>query len=149
MARKKTSKDDAGGGERNLPEKKYSPEYEANKFKPGQSGNPAGRKKGEKTLRTILKEIMQVETLVEIDGKMMKKPFNEAIMFTLLQKAKAGNLQAIQFIFEKIEPTKGGPGVQVNINNGEKPEVFEIGGRKISFGQVEEAEEVEEEDENE
>lgn len=35
--------DDETGAEQG---KKFSPEFEANKFKPGQSGNPAGRPKG-------------------------------------------------------------------------------------------------------
>ena len=68
-------------------------------FEPGQSGNPSGRPVGSKNMSTILKELLDEE--VELDGK--KIPFRDAIVKKLIKKANAGNLKAIQEIFDRTE----------------------------------------------
>lgn len=68
-------------------------------FKPGESGNPAGRPKGTKNMSTILKEMLELE--IEVDG--VKITQKDAIIKKLIQKSTAGELSAIQEIFDRTE----------------------------------------------
>lgn len=62
-------------------------------FKPGQSGNPAGRPKG--------KSIAAVISLArEQEGVM------ESIAQTLITHAKRGNMSALKIILDRTEPTQ-------------------------------------------
>jgi len=59
-------------------------------FKPGQSGNPAGRKKGTKSLKTILKELLAAqdpggEWSNPIAKKLLQKAFNEGDFRSLVE----------------------------------------------------------------
>lgn len=72
---------------------------EEHKFQPGESGNPEGRPKGSRNMSTILKELLDEDVDVEGD----KMPFRNAIVKKLIKKANAGNLRAIQEIFDRTE----------------------------------------------
>lgn len=100
------------------------PNEEKGQFKPGQSGNPAGKPKGTKHLSTILKAMLNEE--VEIDGKMIK--FDQALIKRLLKKATEGDIKAIQEVFDRTEgkakqeidqTVTGSWDVTLNINGGE------------------------------
>jgi hypothetical protein len=82
-----------------MPNPNPIPPPEESRFKPGESGNPAGRAAGSKNMSTILKELLDEE--IEIDGE--KIPFKSAIVKKLVRKANAGNLKAIQEIFDRTE----------------------------------------------
>lgn len=75
------------------------PNEELNQFKPGQSGNPEGRPKGTKNLSTVLREMLELE--IEVDG--VKITQKDAIIKKLIQKSTAGELGAIQEIFDRTE----------------------------------------------
>lgn len=68
-------------------------------FKPGESGNPAGRPKGTKNMSTILREMLELD--IEVDG--VKITQKDAIIKKLIQKSTAGELGAIQEIFDRTE----------------------------------------------
>ena len=72
-------------------------------FKKGQSGNPNGRPKGSRNLTTILREMLEEEIEVNVDGVKTKKQFQEVIVRKLLQKANEGNLKAIEQILDRME----------------------------------------------
>lgn len=76
---------------------------EEHKFKPGQSGNPNGRPKGARSLSTILREMLEEEIDVNIDGVKSRKQFQEVIIRKLLKKANDGDMRAIEHIFDRIE----------------------------------------------
>jgi hypothetical protein len=62
-------------------------------WKPGQSGNPAGRKKKQKTMSTILREYMECKLDFKdpYTGKTGKKKTSEIIILKLIQKAIVSN----------------------------------------------------------
>lgn len=73
------------------------------KFKPGQSGNPNGRPKGARSLSTILREMLEEEIDVNIDGVKSRKQFQEVIIRKLLKKANDGDIRAIVEVFDRVE----------------------------------------------
>lgn len=90
------------------------------KMKPGETLNPAGRPKGSRNLSTILKEMLDEEIEVNIDGIKSRKQFKEVIIRKLLKKANEGDLRAIQEIFDRVEGKA-------------KQEIEQSGGIKIQF----------------
>ena len=60
-------------------------------FKPGQSGNPRGRPKGSKNIRTYVHELLGAKILVKEDGKTRKIPRAEAIAIQFVNLAAKGD----------------------------------------------------------
>lgn len=120
-------------------------------FKPGQSGNPNGRPAGGKNLKTLLKEAMDIEVdWKSEDGSTTRMTAGNVMIMHVLNKAisNEGDVNLILQIMQILDPGKTGPGVQINVGNSGKDEpveCFEIGGRKLYFGRVPDAEIVEEE----
>lgn len=88
----------------------------AHQFKPGQSGNPAGMKKGTKHRSTILSQYLGA-TFKDPAGRTMPQPFGiegppctveEAIDVALVVEAVQGNVAAIREIKDTIhgKPTQ-------------------------------------------
>ncbi len=77
---------------------------EPHKWKKGQSGNPAGRKPG-KNLRTVLREMLEEEIEVKIEGQpdKVKKVFSEVILRRLIKAANDGEGWAIKEIFDRVD----------------------------------------------
>lgn len=79
------------------------------KFKPGESGNPAGRPKGSRNLSTILREMLEEEIEVTTESGKEKKKLQDVMIRRLLKAAtKSGDLKptelkAIQEIFDRVE----------------------------------------------
>jgi len=69
------------------PEQDFSPEFLAAQFKPGQSGNPGGRKKGAHSMKTTMERILAEEARTT-DGRVMPK------MEALCRKILSGSLRA-------------------------------------------------------
>lgn len=79
-------------------------------WKPGQSGNPAGKPKGSLSRSTLLKKYLDV-TFKSDDGKVKNQPFgiegdpltvHETIALALIKKAMAGNIDAIREIQDSV-----------------------------------------------
>jgi hypothetical protein len=68
------------------------------KWKPGESGNPAGRPKGSLSLTDILRRQLQ-ETLQ--DGSKLEKA--EALVAKLIAVASGGDMQAMKLILDRLE----------------------------------------------
>lgn len=73
------------------------------KFKPGQSGNPKGRPKGSKGLKTILKDALNKKIISRANGKEKKITTREGIIMRLIMKALDGDHNAIKLIMVKDE----------------------------------------------
>lgn len=67
-----------------------------NQFKPGQSGNPKGRKKLIKDFKTDLKEELEETLTVQVDGKLKPITKQRALIKKLLSKALSGELGALK-----------------------------------------------------
>lgn len=64
-------------------------------FRPGRSGNPEGRPKGSKNVRTILTEAARAPVSVTINGKTRKISKIEATAIQLANKAASGDRFAV------------------------------------------------------
>ena len=73
----------------------YKRPPKATQFKPGQSGNPSGRRRGSRNLRTDLVEILSGEVAaVSEDGQKRTLSRQEVLLLSLFDKAKQGNVGA-------------------------------------------------------
>ena len=71
--------------------------------KGGPSPNPAGKPKGTRSLSTILKEMLETEIDVTVEGVKTKKELRDVMIQSLIKKAAAGDLKAIEQIFDRVE----------------------------------------------
>ena len=72
----------------------------AKQFKPGQSGNPRGRKKGVKNVATIFNDALYRPVKTRTGGRVRTLPKIEAIVEVMLNKALAGDIAAVSKIIE-------------------------------------------------
>ncbi len=72
-------------------------------FKPGQSGNPNGRPKGARNLKTEIREVMQATVTVTQDGKRKKISTRKAVVLRLTEKALSGNVQATRVLIDLMK----------------------------------------------
>ena len=68
------------------------------RWKPGQSGNPLGRPKGSKNLRSAIEEILTGKITVTEGNKIRRVTRLEAVHLKQLSLALKGNLKAIQAV---------------------------------------------------
>lgn len=85
-------------------------------FKPGQSGNPKGRPKGSKELRTLLAEELEGKVEATVGGKRRKLSKREAIVKRLVDKALQGDHKALQTII-RMEAMAAGEGAGNDAGN--------------------------------
>ena len=57
------------------------------RFIPGQSGNPKGRKKKSRNLRTIVKQVLDEDIKIQVGGRVRRMPAIEALVRTTLAHA--------------------------------------------------------------
>jgi hypothetical protein len=77
-------------------------------FKPGNSGNPSGRPKGSRNLRTDLTQLMKKKIAVRENGKSRSISRQEAMLLRLYDKALHGDVKAATSIINmimKLDPT--------------------------------------------
>ena len=88
-------------------------------FRKGQSGNPRGRRKGQRNLAPVLREVLRQTVKVKRGGQTERMSKGEALIQMLLSKAHSGDARAIKAMLvltEKIaridtpEPKLAGPG---------------------------------------
>jgi len=86
--------------------RKYKPNYrkppKATRFKPGQSGNPKGRPKGVRNFETDLDEALRALVEVKTNGGVRRITMQKALLQTLAEKARDGELRAIQHLSSLI-----------------------------------------------
>jgi hypothetical protein len=87
---------------------RYRKPPEAHQFKPGKSGNPRGRPKGTRNLKTDLTRLLKRRISVREDGETRHISRQEAILLSLYSKAISGDVRATMSILTmlmKLEPT--------------------------------------------
>ena len=75
------------------------------RFKPGQSGNPAGRAKGSVSITARIKKLLEMELDVKdpVTTKPCKKTVSEIIGLRLAKEAMGGNIKAVKIILDRTE----------------------------------------------
>lgn len=63
---------------------------EDKRFKKGQSGNPSGRPKGARSMRTLLLELLDQQVTITIAGVARQVPLKEAVLTRLASQALTG-----------------------------------------------------------
>ena len=70
------------------------------RFKPGQCGNPKGRPKGSRNLKTDLAEELNTRVTIREGGRARKISAQQAAIKRLLAKALGGDLRALEKLFD-------------------------------------------------
>ena len=83
-------------------ERNYRKPPKASQFKPGQSGNPKGRPKGVRNFETDLDEALRALVEVKTNGGVRRITMQKALLQTLAEKARDGELRAIQHLTSLI-----------------------------------------------
>lgn len=71
-----------------------------NQFKKGQSGNPKGRPKGSKNLKTDVLHTLKISVPLTTNGKTKKISTQKAALLRLREKALRGDLRALEKFLE-------------------------------------------------
>jgi hypothetical protein len=92
-------------------------------WKPGQSGNPAGKPPGTRHLSTWIQEMMEDDQFTRklANGKTKKEMPVKAIVSTLITKALDGDMKAIDLL------AKYGYGTRLDLTTKEQPFSFSLG----------------------
>ncbi len=72
------------------------------RFKPGQSGNPKGRPKGRKNIRTIFEETLYKPVTITENGRKRKVPAIEALLLRLRNMSLEGDLRAFDKLLKQL-----------------------------------------------
>lgn len=78
-------------------------------WKPGQSGNPAGRKPGSKNVSTIVRELLEQDVAKGVLGgiplsksvKGKSTSYAQAIVLVMIQKALEGDVRAVRWLADR------------------------------------------------
>ena len=87
------------------------------RFKKGQSGNPKGRPKGVRNLKSALREALNETVTIREGGKSKQVSIREALMKAAIAKGMSGDIRSIATIFGFDERLLGEEGSE----NQEKP----------------------------
>ena len=82
---------------------------EEHEFKPGQSGNPRGRRKGVKNHDTILREILYRKLPIRDRGKIRHVPLIEAMLLKFAERGLGGDVKAAAFLLNRHVPQADDP----------------------------------------
>ena len=74
-------------------------------FAKGKSGNPAGRPKGARSMRTLLQEILDQPVTISIKGVPRQVPAKQAVLTRLMSQALTGKTQDAALFVSLIKTT--------------------------------------------
>jgi len=84
----------------------YGRPPKATQFKPGRSGNPKGRTKGQRSLASEVRELLLAKVPIVENGRRRYVPRVAAVYLALWQNAMKGNTRAIQHFLELAKDLK-------------------------------------------
>lgn len=76
-------------------------------FQKNQSGNPTGKKKGTKSLKTLLAKELGTRMTIGINGKQVTASRQQLMLQTLTARAAAGDLRAARVVLDLIQNVFG------------------------------------------
>jgi hypothetical protein len=77
------------------------------RFGKGQSGNPRGRSRGTKNLKTLLSEALNEPVIVTENGGHRKVSKREAIVTQLVNRSATADLRAIKILLDILRDLEG------------------------------------------
>jgi hypothetical protein len=87
----------------------YGKPPKATRWKKGESGNRNGRKKGSKSLKTIIRELFNRRVTVRDGDRVIRMSALEAMFLRFLERAMRGDPKAAGFLLEYYEEQTGMP----------------------------------------
>jgi hypothetical protein len=82
----------------------YGKPPKAHRWKPGQSGNPKGKRKGTKHLSTIVRELAEKSVVAQdANGERRRLSRAEATLRVAFNKATRGDIRAIQVVLNLLK----------------------------------------------
>jgi len=79
------------------------------RFKPGQSGNPKGRAKQSRNLRTIVQQVLHEDMPIRAGGRLRRMPTIEAFVRTTVARAFKGDPKAVASLISIMRQSGYGP----------------------------------------
>lgn len=70
------------------------------RFQPGQSGYPAGRRKGSRNLKTDVSRALAMPVKVKEGGRTLKRTTQESVLLVLREKALRGDARALSQLLD-------------------------------------------------
>ncbi len=99
-------------------------------FRPGQSGNPKGKRKGAKNFDTILHEILHRKLSVRDRGSIRQVTLIEAMLLKFAEGALRGDPKAAAFLLGRYAPPAAEEGGDGNLSR-EDQEILDAFARRI------------------
>lgn len=81
----------------------YRKPPKASRFKPGQSGNPTGRRKRPMSVRDQLEDILKRKIDIPQNGRIKRMSLQELVLTTLVNKAAKGDLAAFKTVLDLMD----------------------------------------------
>jgi len=69
-------------------------------FKKGQSGNPRGRPKGSKNMKTLIEEVLRQTVMVRHGERQKPVPTAQAMIMALMKKAMLADIKACELLLK-------------------------------------------------
>jgi hypothetical protein len=88
----------------------YGRPPEHSRFRKGQSGNPRGKVKGRKSLKSILADELSARMTIGINGKQVTASRQQLMVQTLTARAAAGDTRAAKMVIELVLQVFGADG---------------------------------------
>ena len=98
MSRRKTT--GSRGGGRNGYEVGYGKPPTHSRFRPGQSGNPAGRREGVRNLKTDVMRTLTTPVKVKEGGRTRTRSTQQGVLMVMREKALRGDARALDRLLE-------------------------------------------------
>lgn len=92
----------------------------AHQFRPGQSGNPRGRRKGAKNESTILHELLHRKIALREGGKSRKVTILEAMLVRFAEDSLKGNTKSAAFLLNRYGSMVSGEIQQEDLSQNER-----------------------------
>src|SRR5215469_1268654 len=77
------------------------------RFKKGQSGNPRGRPRGSKNLKTLLNDALNEPVVITEEGGRRKITKREAIVTQLVNRSATADLRALKILLDILRDIEG------------------------------------------
>ena len=80
----------------------YGKAPKVTRFKPGKSGNPSGRPKGSKNLKTDIEDVLSETIPIKEGGKSKRVSKQRAVVMALVVRAMKGDVRAVNALFSTM-----------------------------------------------